>query len=92
MHNTTVKRDQSLFDIALQEYGHIAGIYMLLEDNPNLIGPTDNIYEGDQLLIRETVINSQMANYLRPYNIATVMNARGEGVGYWAIEVDFKVQ
>jgi hypothetical protein len=92
MRSIEVKIDQSLADIAIQEYGDISGLVYLVQDNPNLLGITDNIYEGDTLLIREIPINKPMVDYLRPFEIATVKGARGTGVNYWAVEVDFIVQ
>ncbi len=87
-----VKKDQSLADIALQEYGHVEGVFFLVEDNIGLIGITDNIYKEDELLIREEQINASMKTFLADYDIATVKCARGCGVGYWTIGVDFEVQ
>ena len=92
MRSIEVKLDQSLADIAIQEYGDISGLFFLVKDNPQLHGPTDNIYPGDILSIRDEVVNKPMVDYLRPYEIATVKGSRGEGINYWAIEVDFVVQ
>ncbi len=91
MRTIKVKKDQGLADIALQEYGHVEGVFLLVEDNTGLIGITDNIYKGDELLIRAESINSPMQNFLADYDIATVKGARGEGIGYWNINQDFKV-
>lgn len=92
MRSIEVKLDQSLADIAIQEYGDISGLFFLVKDNPQLHGPTDNIYLGDLLSIRDEVVNKSMVDYLRPYEITTVKGSRGEGINYWAIEVDFVVQ
>ncbi len=92
MRTIRVKKDQSLSDIALQEYGHVEGVFFLVEDNVILIGITDNIYEGDELLIREDQINSPMQTFLADYVIAIAKGARGCGIGYWGIEVDFEMQ
>ena len=86
-----VKKDQSLFDIALQEYGHIEGVYFLVEDNSSLIGITDTLHGGDELSIRETKINRPMKDFLTPYELATAKDATGEGIGYWTIGKDFSV-
>lgn len=85
------KIHQTLADIALQEYGDLEGVYWLVEDNDHLIGITDNLSIGEELMIRNDVINSQMVSYLRSYTIATAAKAQGEGIGYWKIENDFKV-
>lgn len=92
MRAIKVKKDQSLADIALQEYGHVEGVFFLVEDNTALIGITDTLHRGDELLIRETQINAPMQTFLADYVIATAKGARGCGVGYWAIGRDFQVQ
>ena len=92
MRSIKVKIDQSLADVAIQEYGDIGGLIYLVQDNANLLGITDNIYPGDELFIRNEIINRPMVDYLRPFDIATVKSCRGEGIGYWAIERDFIVQ
>ncbi len=84
------KIKQTIADIALQEYGDIEGVYWLVEDNDQLIGITDTLHEGDELIIRDAVINQQMVDYLRQYPQATGAKAQGEGIGYWKIEIDFK--
>ena len=91
MRTIKVKKDQSLADIALQQYGHVEGVFFLVADNRHLIGITDNIYHGDELLIRTENINSPMQIFLSDYDIATVKGARGVGIGYWSINQDFKV-
>lgn len=91
MRSIEVKIDQSLADIAIQEYGDVSGLIYLVQDNPNLLGITDNVYPGDILIIRNKAINTQMVTYLRPFEIATVKGSRGEGINYWAVEVDFIV-
>ncbi len=92
MRTIKVKKDQSLAGIALQEYGHVEGVFFLVADNRHLIGITDNIYEGYELFIREEQINSPMQTYLSDYVIATAKGARGCGIEYWGIEVDFVIQ
>ncbi len=91
MRTIKVKKDQSLADIAIQEYGHVEGIFFLVEDNLKLIGITDNVFAGDDLLIRDEIINNQMQTFLVDYDIATVKGTRGEGVGYWRINKDFVI-
>jgi len=91
MQTIKVRKDQTLLDIALQEYGGVNGVFFLVEDNKNLIGITDSVFEGDDLLIRKEIINKQMVSYLREYEIATAKEVRGEGIGYWRIGKDFIV-
>ena len=91
MQTIKVKHNQSLADIAIQEYGSIEGLFLIVEDNPTLNGITDNVFFDDELLIRDKAINSQMKNYLATETIATVKGARGEGIGYMRIGTDFIV-
>jgi hypothetical protein len=82
-----VKKDQSLFDIAIQEYGDITGVFDIVEDN-ELKGITDNVYQGDKLKIKDKIINNAMVNHLSTELIATVKGVRGDGIGYLIIGVD----
>ena len=86
-----VIKNQSLLDIALQEYGSVNGAFWLVEDNDKLLGITDNVFENDELNIRDEVINEKMKNYLAPHDLATVKDSRATGIGYWRIEKTFKV-
>lgn len=90
MRTISVKKDQSLFDIALQEYGDVEGVFWLVTDN-KLNGVTSNVFKDQELLIRDEVINRNMKEYLSQFDIATVKGARGIGIGYWQIGGDFKV-
>ena len=92
MQTIEVKIDQSLADIALQEYGSVNGIQLLLEDNAWLNGPTANIYPGDVLNVRETPLNKTMKTELSTAIIATVKGARGTGIGYMRIATNFIVK
>lgn len=88
-----IKYGQSLFDIAIQEYGSVEGVFWLVEDN-NLSGIVDNVYEGDTLNVRETIINKQVITDLREKTIATLYSdkERAQGLGYMEIERNFDVE
>ena len=89
MRTINVKHNQNLFDIAIQEYGAVTGVYWLLEDNPFLSGVTDNVYADQELLIRDELKKKITRDYLRSELIATGVEA--VGIGYWLIENNFKV-
>lgn len=78
---------QSLFDIAVSEYGNVSGTAWLVIDN-NLNGPTDRIYPGQELLIRPDTINMRARLYLTDHpTIATITHEdQPEGIGFWALE------
>lgn len=85
-----VKRNQTLFDIALEQYGNVEAVVWLVEDN-QLNGVTDNIWEGQELKLRAAVMNQRMVNYLKKYTVATREGVIAEGIGFWEIERDFVV-
>ncbi len=85
------KHNQTIADIALQEYGDVEGVFFIVEDNPTLLGITDNLHPGEEIQIRDVRINGPMKEYLSQNVIATAEKARGEGIGYWKIENDFIV-
>lgn len=45
---------QTLYDLAIQEYGHTDGIFLLLEDNPGVVNDFADVpLAGTPLLIRD---------------------------------------
>ena len=70
----TATKGQTIFDIAVQEYGNIDGIAWLCEDNdirvlPYNFGTTEfSDLGGKSLLIREVTINQKVVDELRIYN------------------------
>ena len=80
-----------MFDVALQEYGDMEGVFLLVADNPALMGITDTLRAGDDLKVRPAMPDVQMQRFLTAYDLATAQGAQGEGIGYWAIGNDFVV-
>ena len=79
-YTKTVEEGQSLFDLTIQEYGDIQGIFLLLFDNPgSLIGdvPTpgqslafrDNVPEG--ILEDQSIMDFYRKNNIRVNNSNT---------------------
>lgn len=68
---------QSLADIAVQEYGSIGGLSLLLEDNKDRLTDITNIPAGTFLIVRTPlpaleVTNKQVVQYFSEnYNPAT---------------------
>lgn len=83
------KRAQSLFDLALQIYGRLGGVFDLIVQN-QLNGPTDNVYAGEMLRIDTHQRNGRLHAFLAPYDIATLeAQDRSTGIGWWRIQSDF---
>lgn len=93
MKKYTVLAGQSLFDVACSQYGNVSGVLWLIADNPEIKGPTDRIYPGDQLLIRSEVINNRTRLYLQGFpTIATISSEdMPEGIGFWRLD-EYEVQ
>ena len=92
MRVTKVRKNQSIFDVAVQEYGNIGGAFFIVEDN-NLGGVTDNLHEGRMLKIREVQgKDKRIRGFLSSEKITTVKGVEGTGIGYWEINRDFTVQ
>ena len=56
MNNVKTYKDQSVFDIAIQEYGSIEGVFDLLKNNPGLEFDSD-IESGTALNTSGTIID-----------------------------------
>ncbi len=64
---TTVKGlpGQTIFDVALQQYGDVAGLRYLLEDN-NINGElvvVPQTITGQTLVVRNAIINKKVTDY-----------------------------
>lgn len=83
-----VSSGQSLFDVAIIAYGDVSGVAWLLADNAELKGPTDRIYDGQQLVIRADAINLRARVFLEDYStIATIgPEDMPEGIGFWRLD------
>lgn len=61
-----VKQGQTMFDIAIQEYGSVEAIGMLMEDNPQIVELTAIDLGGTKVLVRQpipplNIMNRQIA-------------------------------
>lgn len=92
----TVLHNQSLLDVCLQHTGSIEGIFELAMANDLAI--TEDVQAGAVLELLEGIaMDKDILNYYRTKAIqpATAIieqtEEKLEGIGYWAIGVDFKV-
>ena len=92
MREIIVKKNQSLLDIALQEYGHVAGVFDIVERNA-LAGITDNVYEHERLEVSKTPLSGRIREFLSTHTIATLAGAheRACGIGWMQVERNFMV-
>ncbi len=96
MEKVKVISGQSLVDIAVQECGGIASLVDLAIANN--ISVSDDLEAGTELLIN-SLSDADVKRYYRERNInpATALTEEPEveeqpqGIGYWAIGVDFVV-
>lgn len=93
MRTIIVQEDQSLMDIALQEYGSVEAVQWIVEDNPGTIDSiVENLYYGMLLNIRDEVMDGSVKQALQGKKIATMDNTtHAEGIGFERIEIDMKV-
>lgn len=88
-----VKHNQSLYDISIQEFGSVEGVFWLLEDNETLYSPVDIIEAGDVLKIRDDAMHVPIKEELKHFEIVSGgVDTRPEGIGFWRIQEDFIVQ
>lgn len=89
MRTILIKKDQTLMDIALQEYGSLESMDELVRLN-GLRGYTDNIYQGDELVVGDP-LQVRVVSFLADYALQTARDVRPQGIGYWAVGRDFEV-
>ena len=82
MAKIIVQPGQSLFDIAVKYYGSVEGVFDILRRN-KLKGITDNVYAGDELELADRALNTRVARFLEPYEVATMEERlRADGIGW----------
>lgn len=94
--DTTVLTRQSLADVCIQQLGGISAWFQLAWANN--IGITDELAAGDVLQTDMPIVASDIVDFYAARNIkpATSLTATElttlEGIGYWVIGLDFKIQ
>jgi hypothetical protein len=94
MKTIMISEGQNLFDLALQQYGSIEGIFWIIEDNITVVNSIDaSLVAGMVLNIRDAVIDSEVINYYErnKTQVNTGDPAGDEGIEFWGIEEDFVV-
>ncbi len=97
MKEVTVKVGQNSCDITLQEYGNFEAIFDIVLDNN--ISITENLVPGSKLKISGNVQNKLVTETFKLNSPATALTTadynmlqKSEGIGFWGIGADFKVQ
>jgi hypothetical protein len=91
----TVRNNQTLLDIAIQEAGSIEAAIDLIEQNNLSI--TDQLTPASNLEFTESVSNVDIKSYFKGNNLrpATGLSLSGpevkSGISVWKIGVDFKI-
>ncbi len=77
-----VRQNQSIFNIAIEQYGSVELAFWIVEDN-NLTGLTHPLEAGQKLFIRQGEGDRTMKEVLDGVAIATLtFGAIPEGIGY----------
>lgn len=78
MRTVVIQAEQTLLDIAIQEYGDMAGLFLLAAQND--ISPTGVLDAGQILEVPDVVINKEMQEYCQQNNVtpATAIDPSGE--------------
>jgi len=86
MGSVIVIEQQSIFDIAIQQYGSVEGVVHLMNDNPNLTF-NSNIIPGQNLILNDEAIDADIVNYFRQKQLKIA--TKGTKVGGDFDENDF---
>ncbi len=69
MRKAFIEEQQSIYDVAIQEYGTVEGVFLLLADNPDVIQSLDSFLNpGDVLEIQddpETIVDKDVLQFFR---------------------------
>jgi hypothetical protein len=92
MNKVKVLAGQSLFDIALQVYGSIEGVFGLTAGTVDELPDPGTELHPEGMVLNKYVVDEYQNSGIKP---ATGMEIEGstlnEGIGYWVIEDDFVV-
>lgn len=69
MRKIIVGHNQSIWDIAVQEYGSYDAVKQLIIDNASVLNFTDSIEPGTQLMISAEPTNKQIVDFLSKKSI-----------------------
>jgi len=97
MNNVTVKPQQNLFDILLQEYGTVDALFEFTDQNN--ISATHTA-QANEVFTLNTESNIRQNSVLRHYTERNTIPATGntpidivgelpQGIGYWSLEYEF---
>jgi len=74
----TVKDRQTIWDIAIQQYGGIEGVQELIDDNPELTR-SSILHEGQILKIKSDPVNRDVQVYYKEKRLKPVSSALSDG-------------
>ena len=70
--NILIEDRQSIMDVAMQEYGDVEGIFLLMADNPDvIISLNTQLQPGDRLGIQQNPVSiedTQVLDFMRDNN------------------------
>jgi hypothetical protein len=83
MIQVTVDNNQSIWDLAIEQYGSVDGVGQLILDNPMKLNFNDDVVAGTKIIVREEmIINKPIVDYLNKKGIrlATAIAVPGGNV------------
>lgn len=63
MKQVVVQDRQTIYDIAIQEYGSVMGLALLFKDNPSINGFTATLATGSIVVIKSAPIDEKAVKY-----------------------------
>lgn len=85
-----VQIDQTIYDLAIQAYGSVEGVFLLMKDNPNL-NLMDAPVPGEKVYVRDESLNAEVENYVMVKKVvpANVVNTKATPNTGFDYELDF---
>ena len=73
-----VKGRQTLWDIAIQEYGSIEGVEQLIADNPGLVDYESNLVAGTLLKVKSDAVDKDVVDFFTKNELEPISALDGE--------------
>jgi hypothetical protein len=67
-----IQEGETLLDVAMSQYGDVAELFTILEDNPELRDVNSNLQAGDFVWIRQDVPGNDIINYYKRNKVEVV--------------------
>ena len=68
MNSVRIRSNQTLMDIAIQEYGDLSAVFLIAQHNN--ISPTGKVIPGTEIRLPDVIVNREMQDYCKNNHVS----------------------